>query len=209
MIQHSESFEATWILKFLLLILFTLISACDNDEIIKPEIQSEPSEAPLPVREWYPASKYRQQQPAYAPVQTMQPQAVMAPPTYQGNVAQQPWVVPAPIPVYSAPQLMYQQQVPGTQYQQPQVWTGQQSVSPLHQPVAPQYQPQYQYVPRPWGTFTEPNYNQGSAASTEAWPQGGYSTPWGMPVTGSNYYDGSTVAPTGQVPGTVYYEHVW
>ena len=211
MIQRSGSFETTWIwiLRFLLLISVTLISACENnDEIIKPEAQSEPSETPLPVREWYPASKYRQQPSAYAPVPTIQPQAVMPPPAYQANAVQQPWGVPAPIPVYSAPQFIYSPQPPVTQYQQPQVWTGQQSVAPLQQPVAPQYQPQYQYVPRPWGNRTEPNSNQGAAVSTQTWPQGGYNTPWGMPVTGSPY-NGTTTAPTGQVPGTVYYGHVW
>jgi hypothetical protein len=44
--------------------------------------------------------------------------------------------------------------------------------------------------------------------SPQAWPQGGYSTPWGVPVTGSPY-NGSAAPPTGQVPGTVYYGHVW
>ena len=172
MIQHSGSFETTWILRFLFIISVALISACENDEIIKPQTQSEPSEPSLPVREWYPTSKYRQQPTAYAPVPATQPQTVMAPPIYQGNVVQQPWGVPAPIPVYSAPQIMYQPQMPGTQYQQPQVWTGQQPYAPLPQPVPPQYQ----YVPRPWGSLAEPNSNQGS---------------------------------TGQVPGTVYYGHVW
>jgi hypothetical protein len=208
MIQHSGSFEATWILRFLLLILATLISACNNDEIIEQPVQSELSETSLPVREWYPAPKHRQQPTAYAPAPTVQPQVVMTPPAYQGNIVQQPWVVPAPIPVYSAPQFVYQPQTPATQYQQPQVWTGQQSVTPMQQPVVPQYQPQYQYVPRPWGSLTEPNSNQGSAASTQAWPQGGYNTPWGMPVTGSTY-NGPTAPPTGQVPGTVYYGNVW
>jgi hypothetical protein len=195
MIQHSGSFETTWIwiLRFLLLISVTLTSACGSDDIIEPQAQSEPSEAPLPVREWYPASKYRQQPSAYAPVPTMQPQAVMAPPAYQANAVQQPWVVHAPIPVYGAPQFIYSPQPPVTQYQQP---------------VAQQYQPRYQYVPRPWGNVMEPNSNQGAAVSTQAWPQGGYNTPWGMPVTGSTY-NGTTTAPVGQVPGTVYYGHVW
>lgn len=202
MIQHSGSFKSTWIIRLLFLLTVTLISACENnDEIIKPQIQSEESEAPLPVREWYPVSRYRQQPTAYAPVQAMQPQAVMAPPVYQGNVVQQPWVVPAPIPVYSAPQPVYPPQPSVTQYQQPQVWRGQQPVAPQYQP---QYQYQYQYVPRPWG---EPNSNQGAAA-TQAWPQGGYSTPWGVPVTGSTF-NGAATPPTGQVPGTVYYGHVW
>lgn len=208
MIQLSGSFKTTWIwiLRFLLLTSITLISACENDEIIKPQTQSEPSEAPLPVREWYPTSKYRQQPTAYAPVPTRQPQTMMAPPAYQGNVVQQPWGVPAPTPVYSTPQPVYQQQMPATRYQQPQVWTGQQSTPQMQQPAAPRYQPQY--VPRPWGSLTEPNSNQGTAFSTQTWPQGGYNTPWGVPVTG-NTYNGSSTAPTSQVPGTVYYGNVW
>ena len=210
MIQQSGSFEATWILKILLLISVTLISACENDEITKPQIQTEPAEAPLPVREWYPGLKHRQQPGTYAPAAAMQPQAVIAPPAYQGNAVQQPWAVPTQVPVYSAPQPMYQTQMSGPQYQQPQVWTGQQYVTPSQQPVAPHYQPQYQYqyAPRPWGSMTEPINNQGSAASTQAWPQGGYGTPWGTPVPGSSYY-GTTGVPAGQAPGTIYYDQVW
>jgi len=195
-----------------LLISVTLISACENEEITKPQTQSEPSEPPLPVREWYPAPKYRQQPGMYVPVPAIQQQPVMAPPAYQGNVVQQPWGLPAQQPVYSAPQPVYRFQPPVTQYQQPQVWANQQPLVTLPQTVTPQYQ--YQYVPRPWGGLTEPNSNQNPAVATDTWPsgaasQGGYLAPWGVPATGTNSYYGVTPGQTGQVPGTVYYGDVW
>jgi len=204
MIQRSGSYKTTWVLKFLLLISVSLISACENDEIVKPQTQSEPSEPPLPVREWYPAPKQRQQATVYVPVPATQQQPVMAPPAYQGYVVQQPWGTPASQPMYAAPQVVYQPQPPGTQYQQPQVWITQPPVATMPQPVTPRYQPQYQpqyqyqyqYVPRPWGSLTEPNNNQNPAVSTETWPQGGYISPWGAPVTGSNNNE-------------VYYGNVW
>lgn len=195
MIQYPGSYETTWIFRCLLIISITFVSACENDEIIKPQAQSEPAEPPLQVREWYPAAKHRQQPAVYAPVPAAGQQPVRVP-AYQGNVAQQPWSVTAPQPVYQAPLLVYQPP-PVTQYQQPQGWAGQQYVAPLPQPVVPQYQ--YQYVPRPWGGVTAPNSNQNPAVSTETWPQSGYITPWGVPATGY----------TGQVPGTVYYGHEW
>ncbi len=68
MIQYSVPFETTWILRILLLISVALISACENEDIIKPQSQTEPSEPPLPVSEWYPAPKHRQQPAVYAPV---------------------------------------------------------------------------------------------------------------------------------------------
>jgi len=220
MIQHSGFSETTWILKFLLLISVALISACENEEITKPQTQLEPSEPPLPVREWYPAPKHRQQPMVYVPVPALQQQPVMTPPAYQGNVVQQPWGIPAQQSVYIAPQPVYQAQPPVTQYQQPQVWASQQPLVTTPQTVAPQYQyqyqyqPQYQYVPRPWGGSTEPNSNQNPAVSTDTWPsgaasQGSYLAPWGVPATGTNSYYGVTPGQTGQVPGTVHYGDVW
>ena len=222
MIQHSGFSETTWILRFLLLISVTLISACENEEITKPQPQLEPAESPLPVREWYPAPKHRQQQPmVYVPVPTIPQQSVMGLPAHQWNAVQQPWSVPAQQPVYSAPQPVYQVQPSVTQYQQPQVWTGQQPVFTLPQPVVPQYQyqyqPQYQYVPRPWGNVTEPNSTQNPAVSTDAWPantwpqgsypQGSYLSPWSVPATGSSY--GVIPGQAGQMPGTTNYGAVW
>lgn len=206
MIQSSGFSETTWILRFLLLISVTLISACENKEITKPHTQPEPSEPPLPVSEWYPAPKHRQQPMVYVPVPARQQQPVMAPPVYQGNAVQQPWGLPAQQPVYRTPQPVYQAQPPVNQYQQPQVWTGQPPVVTMPQPVAPQYQPQYQYVPRPWGSLTEPNSNRNS--STGAWPEAGDSAPWSMPESGSHGY-GATGGQAGQVPGTVYYNYEW
>jgi len=207
MMQHSRFSVTTWILRFLFLISVTLISACENDEIIKPQTEPEPTESPLPVREWYPAPKHRQQPMGYVPVPTTQQQPVMPPPAYQGNSVQQPWGIPAPQPVYSAPQPVYQTQQPVTQYQQPSVWTAQQPLATMPQPVAPQYQ--YQpYVQRPWGSLTAPNSNRNSARPTDAWPQGGYSAPWGVPESGSHGY-GATTGQTGLVPGTVYYGYEW
>lgn len=191
MIQCSVPFETTWILRILLLISVMLISACENEDIIKTPSQTEPSEPPLPVTEWYPAPKHRQQPAVYAPVQATQQQPVMASPVYQGNVIQQPWAIPAQQPMYySAPQPAYPAQPPVNQYQ-PSVWAGQQPAATWPQPVVPQYQ----YVPRPWGNVTEPGSNRNSNGSTETWPQGGYVVaPWG----------GATA---GQVPGTVYYTY--
>jgi len=213
MIQHTGFSEITWMLRFLLLISVTLTSACENEEITKPQTRPEPAESPLPVREWYPAPKHRQQPMVYVPVPV---HPVIAPPAYQGNVAQQPWAIPAQQPVYRSPQPVYQAQPPVTQYQQPQVWAGQQPVVTVPQPVAPQYQyqPQYQYVPRPWGSLAGPDSNQNPAVSTEAWPtgtgaQGGYLSPWGVPGTGTNSYYGVTPGQTGQVPGTTNYGSVW
>ena len=210
MIQYSGFSEITWMLRFLLLISVTLVSACENKEITKPQTQLEPSEPPLPVREWYPAPKHRQQPMVYVPVPALQQQPVMAPPAYQGDAVQQPWGIPAQQPVFSTSQPVHQTQPPVTQYQQPQVWTGQQPVAPQYQY---QYQPQYQYVPRPWGSLAEPNSNRNSSASTDAWPQGGYPqgsylAPWATPGTGSHSYGGAP-GQTGQVPGTVYYGYEW
>jgi hypothetical protein len=192
MIQRSVPFETTWILRILLLISVALISACENEDIIRPQPQTEPSEPPLPVSEWYPAPKHRQQPMMYAPVPApQQQQPVMAPPAYQGNVAQQPWGIPAQQPVYSAPQV--------NQYQ-PSVWAGQQPAATWPQPVVPQYQ----YVPRPWGNVTEPGSNRNSNVSTETWPQGGYVVaPWGVPQSGGT----GSGATAGQAPGTVYYSY--
>ena len=201
MIQHSVSFNTTWILRFILLISVALISACENEEITKPQTQSEPTEQPLPVSEWYPTPKHRQQPTAYVPFPATQLQPVMAPSVYQGNIVQQPWGTTAQQPVYSAPQYVYPAQPPLNQYQQPSAWTGQ-------QPMAPQYQYQYQYAPRPWGNMTEPNSKQNSTVSTDAWPQGGYSAPWGMPPTGG-YVSGSPAGQPGPVPGTIYYDTNW
>ena len=195
MIQYSVSFKTTWILRLLLLISVALLSACENEENIRPQTQSEPAEAPLPVREWYPAPKHRQQPTAYAPAQATQLQPVMAPSAYPGNNVQQPrGVYPAQPPVY--------------QYQQPPVWPGQQPGATYQQPVAPQYQYQYQYTPRPWGSMTGPNSNQNPNVSTETWPQGGYVAPWSMPQTGGNV-GGVPAGQPGYVPGTVYYDSNW
>lgn len=196
MIQHSVSFRPTWILRLLFLISVTLISACENEENIRPQTQSEPSEPPLPVRDWYPSPKHRQQPTVYAPAQAIQLQPVMAPPAYQGSSVQQPWGSTGQQPVYRSPEPVYQAQPPATQYQQPTV---------------PQYQYQYtphQYTPRPWGSPTQPNSNQNYNISTETWPQGGYVAPWSVPQTGGNV----TGAPAGQqgyVPGRVFYDSNW
>ena len=207
MIQRSVSFNTSWILRFLLLISVALNSACENEENIRPEIQSEPSDPPLPVTEWYPAPKYRQQPPAYAPVPATQQQPVMAPSAYQGSTLQQPWGTAAQQPVYSAPQFVYQAQPPANQYQQPPVWAGQQPGGAYQQPMAPQYQ--YQYAPRPWGNITTPNSRQKATRSTDAWPQGGYIAPWSMPQTGS-FQSGTAAGQPGQIPpGAVYYDYNW
>lgn len=201
MIQHSVSFKATWILRFQLLISIALISACENEEITRPQTQPEPSEAPLQVREWYPAPKHRRQPTAYVPPTATQLQPVMAPAANQWNSIQQPWGTATQQPVYSAPQYVSPAQPAGSQYQQPSVWAGQ-------QPMAPRYQ--YQYAPRPWGSITEPNSQQNAPVSTDAWPQGGYgySAPWGVPQTGG-YVGGAPAVQPGQVPGTVYYDTNW
>ena len=191
MIQHPVSFKATWVLKFILLISVATISACDNDEVIRPQIpQSEPTETPLPVREWYPAPKQQRQLPmSYAPA----PAPVMTPPANQGSsIQQQPWGGVAQQPVYGELQYRYQPQPQLNQYQQP--------AATWPQPVAPQYP--YQYAPRPWGNVTQPNSNQNPARSTDAWPQGGYTGPWGIPA-------GSPAGQPAQVPGSVYYDTTW
>jgi hypothetical protein len=198
MIHHSVSFNTTWILRFLLLISVVLLSACENEENIRPQTQSEPSEPPLPVREWYPTPKHRQQPTAYVLVPATQSQPVMAPSAYPGNSVQQPWG--------STPQGVYPEQPPVYQYQQTPVWPGQQPGATYQQPTAPQYQ--YQYSPRPWGSMTGPNSNQNSNVSTETWPQGGYVAPWSMPQTGGNL-GGAPAGQPGQPPGTVYYDSNW
>lgn len=197
MIQRSVSFNTSWILRFLVLISVALNSACENEENIRPEIQSEPSDPPLPVTEWYPAPKYRQQPPAYAAVPATQQLPVMAPSAYQGSTIQQPWGTAAQQPVYSAPQFVYQAQPPA--------WAGQQPGATYQQPMAPQYQ----YTPRPWGNVTAPNSSQKATRSTDAWPQGGDIAPWSMPQTGS-YQSGTAAGQPGQIPpGAVYYNYNW
>jgi hypothetical protein len=198
MIHHSVSFNTTWILRFLLLISVALLSACENEENIRPQIQSEPSEPPLPVREWYPTPKHRQQPTAYVLVPATQSQPVMAPSAYPRNSVQQSWG--------SAPQGVYPEQPPAYQYQQTPVWPGQQPGATYQQPTAPQYQ--YQYTPRPWGGMTGPNSNQNSNVSTETWPQGGYAAPWSMPQTGGNL-GGAPAGQPWQPPGAVYYDSNW
>ena len=201
MIHHSVSFNTTWILRFLLLISVALLSACENEENIRPQTQPEPSEPPLPVVEWYPTPKHRQQPTAYVPVPAAtQLQPVMAPSAYQGSSVQQPWG--------GAPQVIYQAQPPVNQYQQPPVWPSQQPGTTYQQPAAPQYQYQYQQTPRPWGSMTGPNSNRNSNVSTETWPQGGYVAPWSMPQTGG-YAGGAPAGQPGQAPGTVYYDTNW
>ena len=199
MIQRSVSFNTTWILRFILLISVALTSACENEEITRPQTQPEPSEAPLPVREWYPAPKHRQQPTAYVPATATQLQPVMAPAANQWNSIQQPWGTAAQQPVYSAPQFVYQAQPPA--------WAGQQPGATYQQPMAPQYQ--YQYTPRPWGNVTAPNSSQKATRSTDAWPQGGDIAPWSMPQTGS-YQSGTAAGQPGQIPpGAVYYDYNW
>jgi hypothetical protein len=198
MIHHSVSFNTTWILRFLLLISVALLSACENEENIRPQTQSVPSEPPLPVREWYPTPKHRQQPTAYVLVPATQSQPVMAPSAYPRNSVQQSWG--------SAPQGVYPEQPPAYQYQQTPVWPGQQPGATYQQPTAPQYQ--YQYTPRPWGGMTGPNSNQNSNVSTETWPQGGYAAPWSMPQTGGNL-GGAPAGQPWQPPGAVYYDSNW
>ena len=187
-----------------MLISVTLISACENDEIIKPQVPPAKTEPPLPVREWYPSPKYRQQTRVYAPFPATQQPSAMAP-AYQGNVVQQPWGLAAQEPVYRAPQPVYQSQPPVSQ-QQPTVWFGQQPVIVEPQPLAPQYQ--YQYSPRPWGGVREPNINRDTTTDTDAWPQGVYTAPWGAQGTDSNGY-WLVPGQTGQAPGSAYYGTVW
>jgi len=209
MIRYSGLSATTWILRILILVSVALISACENDEIIKPQVQSETTEPALPVREWYPAPKHRQQPMRYVPVPAPQQPAAMAPPLYQGNVVQQPWGIATQQPVYSTPQPVYQSQPPVNQ-QQPTVWSGQQPVVIWPQPMTPQYQYQYQYAPRPWGTLTQPNSSRGGAVTTDAWPQGSNMTPWGWGTQGSgNNSYWVTPGQTGQAPGTAYYGSVW
>ena len=206
MIRYSGLSATTWILRILVLISVVLITACENDEIIKPQAQSEPTEPPLPVREWFPSPKHRQQPTIYMPVPATQQPPAMAPPHYQGNVVQQPWGIATQQPVYSAPQPVYQSQPPVNQ-QQPTMWSGQQPVVTWPQSMAPQYQ---YYAPRPWGTPTQPDSSQGAAESTDTWPQGSNMAPWGWGTqgTGNNSY---WVIPgqTGQPPGAAYYGSVW
>jgi hypothetical protein len=208
MIQFSGAFRAIWISRCLFFISIALISACDNEEIIKPQEQTKATEPALPVREWYPAPKHTRQQPlVYAPAPTQQ-QPVMSAPAYQGSVAPQPWTVPAPQTVYGAPPIAYQPP-PVTQYQPPEVWMTQQPVTATPQQAQPRYPSyQYQYDPRPWGSVNEPNSNQRSTQATETWPQGSYISPWGIPATG-NPYNGSPVENTGQAPRTIYYGDGW
>jgi hypothetical protein len=204
MIQYSVPFETTWLLRILLLISVALLSACENEDVIKPQSQPEPADKPLPVSEWYPTPKHRQQPTVYVPVPAAQQQPVMTSPGYQGNVVQQPWGTPAQQPIYySAPQPVYPAQPQLNPYQQPQpVWSGQQPTSSWQLPVVPQYQ----YAPRPWGNVTAPGGTRDSNTSTEAWPQGGYVvTPWGAPPPGS--LSGGATGQAGQVPGTIYYAY--
>ncbi len=198
MIQYSVSFRSTWILRLLFLISVALVSACENDENIRPQTQSEPSEPALPVRDWYPSPKHRQQSPVYAPVQAIQLQPVMAPSAYQGGSIQQPWGYTAQQPVYGSPQSVYPAQPTVNQYQQP--------AATYQQPMVPQYQ--YQYSPRPWGSPTQTNSYQNSNMSTETWPQGGYVAPWSIPLTGGNM-SGIPPGQQGQVPGRVFYDSDW
>jgi|GEM_PF-2463854 len=204
MIQSSVPYKATWILRILLFTSVALTSACEKEDIIKPQLQPESSEPSLPVSEWYPTPKHRQQPAAYVPVPAAQQPPVKSSSAYQGNTVQQPWGVPAqqpmyytaPVPVYPVPPQVYQAQ-------QPPVWSGQQPAASWPQPVAPQYQ----YAPRPWGNVTAPAANQDSNASTETWSQGGYVvTPWGMPIPGSNG-SGVTEGQAGRVPGSIYYAY--
>ena len=205
MIQSSVSFEATWILRILLFISVALTSACEKEDIIKPQSQPEPSEPSLPVSEWYPSPKHRQQPAVYVPVPAAQQPPVMASPANQGYAVQQPWTLPAQPPVYyTAPVPVYPVSPQVNQAQQPPVWAGQQPAASWPQPVVPQYQ----YTPRPWGDVTSaPRTNQNSNASTESWPQGGYVvSPWGVPISGSSG-SGVPQGQAGQVPGSIYYAY--
>lgn len=205
MIRNSGLSATTWILRLLILISVALISACENDEIIKPQAQPETTEPPLPVREWYPAPKHRQQPTIYMPVPATQQPPAMAPPHYPGSVVQQPWGIPTQQPVYRAPQPVYQSQPPVNQ-RQPTVWSGQQPVVIWPQPMTPQYQ----YATRPWGASTQPDSSRGTTGSTDAWPQGNNMAPWGWGTqgNGNNSY-WVTPGQTGQPPGTAYYGSVW
>jgi hypothetical protein len=199
MIQHPVSFKATWVLRFILLISIAITSACDNDEVVRPQTpETESTEAPLPVREWYPAPKPQRHPPmTYAPVQT----PAMTSSVDQGSSIQQhPWGGAAQQPVYDALQFSYQPQPQVNQYQQPPVTATQQPVVTWPQPVAPQYS--YPYMPRPWGNTMQPGSNQNPARSTDSWPQGGYTVPWGVP-------GGSPAGQPAQVPGSVYYDTTW
>ena len=208
MIHNDGSFDAKWLLLFLLFSLVSLISACGGNEAIETQAEAEPEEPPPIAQEWYPTSRHRQQVPtAYAPA-AIQPAPAMTSPAATGIPSQQSWAVSTPQPVYVAPQVVYQ--VQPQQVQQPSVWSypapattvTQQPQTYWYQP-APQAQVQqqpnfyyYQPAPRPWGNPAQPADPQRSAITTDAWPQGGYVvSPWGVPATGFN----GTGAPSGQV----------
>jgi hypothetical protein len=202
MIQSSVSFETTWILRILLLISVALTSACENEDIIKPQSQPEPSEPSIPVREWYPTPKHRQQPATYVPVPAAQQPSVMAP-ARQENTVQEPWTIPAQQPMYYvAPVPVYPGPPQVNQPQQPPVWAGQQPAASWPQPAAPQYQ----YTPRPWGDVSTAPTGQNPNASTGTWSQGGFVvTPWGTPIPGSSgVTNGPPVRP---VPGSIYYAY--
>lgn len=207
MIHHDGSFNAQWIGLFFLFFLASLISACGGNETIDSQVEAEPEEEPpLTASEWYPTPKHqRQAATVYVPA------APVMTPAATGIPSQQPWAVSTPQPVYVAPQVVYQvQPQPIQQVQQPSAWsipppatTGTQQPQAYWYQPAPQAQIQqqpnyyyYQPVQRPWGNPAQPADPQGSAITTDAWPQGGYVvTPWGVPATGFN----GAGAPTGQV----------
>ena len=194
---------STIIPRAIILSVVIFLGACDDDDKpVRQQPQTAATEAPLPVREWYPTPKHRQ--PTYAG----QFQPVMPPQTYgQGAVMQQPWGVP-PQPVASQPQQPWgwSQQPVMQPPQQPWGWSQQ----PVMQPPQPQTQPVvpvYQYTNRPWGDPTVATDNKHTNTYSETWPPGSYSWQGGAPTSGG--YTGWGTGPTGAVPYNSYYGNVW
>jgi len=204
MIQRFESSHTTWLVFALLLFSIVLIGACSGEEVVDQPVQTESEYTPLPVREWYPASKYAQPASPYtAPVAQYAP--LTMPPTGPGMANQ------LPAQEYNSMQPVYQPPQPQPYYQ-PGTWTTLQPVvtapatAPTYwyqSPAQPRPQVYYQYVPRPWGNQVPPDPNR-DVITTDAWPQGGYTSPWGTPPAGT-----ANSAGTEQHPWSVYPGHVW
>jgi len=209
MIQRNESSNTTRLVSALLLFSLVFVNACGGDEVVENSIQTVPAEAPLPVREWYPSVKVRQYASPYAPVPVMQQAPLgMPPPGYP--VTRQA----VPRPVYNSAWPVYPQFPPQPQTNPASGWT---AIQPAVIAPAPTYwqlprtaqqpaQPNYQYVPRPWGEPVPADPNR-TVISTDSWPQGGYVLPWGTAPPGSDA--NAVTGGAEQQPWSVYQGYAW
>lgn len=193
--MHPEtgSFARKQLFRSLTLFAVVLISACDDDKPdSKQEANAVPTEEPLPVREWYPASKTQQDRRGFA--QAPASAQASASPSYGVRPVQQPWAG-----------------VPQVVYIYPQT-AGQPWQYPLPQQVVPQpYQvvPAYPYAQQPWGLppVTVNNQNPGMNTFGNAWQQTGSMSQWSNPAM--NNYPGWGPGQYGVAPDVNTSGYVW